>query len=153
LNRKTNLATAEIVDPFGDRVGEIGVGLDIVEKLGVTLAIDGPCLIRHIGSGLTLFPPPPVDDEELVVTLGADGPEPDDREEALGLGADGLVREIERGTAILRLRGSCLRHLSARERSAGGHVFERSRNGGWCQPKPSHAIAPASPIVPRLLPS
>jgi len=96
------------------------------------------------------LPPPPVDDEELVVTLGADGPEPDDREEALGLGADGLVREIERGTAILRLRGSCLRHLSARERSAGGMYSSRSGTAAGANQSHPMPIAPASPIVPAV---
>ena len=45
LEPEADLATAEIIDPLRDRIGEVGVGLHIVEELGVTLAIDGPRLV------------------------------------------------------------------------------------------------------------
>src|SRR5215813_9230328 len=84
--RPADFATAKIIDPLCDCIWEIGIHLHIVEELGVTLPIDGPCLVRHIGCGLTLLPAPAVDNEKLVVDLGADGPEPDDREKAFGFG-------------------------------------------------------------------
>src|SRR5712671_765801 len=37
LEPEADLATAEIIDALSDRVGEVGVGLHIVEKLGVSL--------------------------------------------------------------------------------------------------------------------
>src|SRR5437870_6104945 len=119
LEAEADLATAEIVDPLRDGVGEVGVGLNIVEKLGVTLAIDGPRLVRQVGGRLTLRPAPAVDNEELVVALCANGPEPDDREEALGFGADRLVREVELHATIRRPRGLRLRQLNSRSLKAG----------------------------------
>src|ERR1700732_3636161 len=102
LNRKLDLTPAKIIDPLCDCIGEVGVGLHIVEKLGVTLAINSPCLVRQGCGRLTLLPAPAVDDEEFVVALGPDGPEPDDRKKALGFGPNRLVREVELRAAVLR---------------------------------------------------
>src|SRR6266446_7484163 len=109
LEPEADLPAPEIVDPLRDGIGEVGVGLHIIEKLGVALAIDGPRLVRQVGGGLTLLPTPAVDDEELVVALRTNRPEPDDREKALGFGTDRLVREVKLHAAIRRPRRLRLR--------------------------------------------
>src|SRR5712675_2005838 len=70
-----DLTPAKIIDPLRNGIGEVGVGLNIVEELCVTLAIDGPRFIRQVGGRLTLLPAPAVDNEDLVVAFCADGPE------------------------------------------------------------------------------
>src|SRR5262249_1680146 len=109
LEPKADLAAPKIIDPLCNGVGEVGLALHIIEEFGVALAIAGPRFVRHVGGGLTLLPAPAVDNEELVVALRADRPEPDDRQKALGFGPDGFVREGEQQAAFGRTGGLCLR--------------------------------------------
>src|SRR2546423_13719754 len=45
----TELTVAEVLDVFRHRVGEIGIGLNAIEKFGISIAIKGAGLVGNAG--------------------------------------------------------------------------------------------------------
>src|SRR6266511_681552 len=80
-----NLAFAEVFDAGRHGVGEVGVGGDVVEKLGITLAVNASRPVGDVGRGLPLAPAPSVDHQNSVVAVDADDPVANDGHKALGL--------------------------------------------------------------------
>jgi hypothetical protein len=111
-----DFAVTEIRHVLGHDVGEIGIGLDPVEELGVAVAIERARLVGDAGRGLSLLPLAAVDGEHLVVAFGLDPPHPHDAHERFWLAADGLVREVD----FQRLRGA-----SAQQQNAEGDASDR----------------------------
>src|SRR4051794_4029235 len=71
-----DLALAEVLNVACDRVREVRIGLNTVEKFGIAVAVDGARLVGDAGRRLALLPLPPVDRQHLLVSVLLDAPDP-----------------------------------------------------------------------------
>src|SRR5258705_7814951 len=83
-----DLALFEILQIFENGEREIGIRFDVIQELGVPLAIERPRLIRQSRRGLPFRPFAPVYNKDFIVFIGADKPVSDRRNEAGRLSSD-----------------------------------------------------------------
>src|SRR5262249_25020517 len=69
-----DLTLAKVLYATCDRVRVIGIGFDIIEKLGVALAVNSTGLIGEAGRGLALFPFAAINREHAFITVCGDHP-------------------------------------------------------------------------------
>src|SRR5215471_7650219 len=85
---QTNLAVFEVLQIFKHGERKVCVRLNVIQELGVSLAIESPRFIRQSSGGLSLGPFPAVHNQHLIVAIGTDQPVSYCRNETNRLGAD-----------------------------------------------------------------
>src|SRR5258705_5277705 len=89
-----DLALLEILQIFENGEREIGIRLNVIQELGVPLAIKRPRLICQAGGGLSFGPLPSVHNKYLIASIATDKPHSDRRHEAGWLSTDCLTGKI-----------------------------------------------------------
>src|SRR5512132_4133676 len=130
LEAQTDFPVAKIVDSLRHGEGEIGVGLHVVQKLGVPLAIKSSGFVGETRGRLPTRPLAAVDHQYLPSIFGnPDHPAANYGLEACGFRSDGLLGEVEQGFTTFgrRRRHGRIRWRCVRSRQ----IFHLNRQTRW----------------------